>query len=35
MDLKLQHPDPTGHTGKGERTETQKIGDCIKKEVQN
>ena len=29
MDLKLQHPDPTGHTGKGERIETWNIGDWI------
>ena len=35
MDLKLQHPDPTGHTAECERIEfeTPKIGDWIKKEV--
>ena len=26
MDLKLQYPDPTGHTGEGDRIETPKIG---------
>ena len=34
MDLKLQHPDPTGHIAEGERIETLKFGDWIKKEVQ-
>ena len=34
MDLKLQHPDPTGRTSEGERIETSKFGDWIKKEVQ-
>ena len=32
---KLQHPDPTSHTGEGDRIETPKIGDWIKKEVQS
>ena len=27
IDLKLQHPDLTGHTAEGERIETTKIGD--------
>ena len=34
MDLKLQHPDPTGRTSEGEGIETSKFGDWIKKEVQ-
>lgn len=34
MDLILQHPDHTGHTAEGERIETSKFGDWIKKEVQ-
>lgn len=29
MDLKLQHPDPAGHTGEGEKIETRKIRDWI------
>ena len=35
MDLKLQHPDPTGHTTAGKRIDTPRIGDWIKKEVQS
>ena len=35
MDLKLQHRDPTDQTAAGERIETPKIGDWIKKEVQS
>ena len=35
MDLKLQHPDPTGHTAEGKRIDTPRIGDWIKKEVQS
>ena len=35
IDLKLQHPDLTGHTGEGERIETPKIGDWMKKKVQS
>ena len=35
MDLKLQHRDPTDQTAEGERIETPKIGDWIKKEVQS
>ena len=35
MDLKLQHPDLTGHTEEGERIETPAIGDWIKKEMRS
>lgn len=35
MELKLQQPDPTDQTAEGERIETPKIGDWIKKKVQS
>ena len=31
IDLKLMHPDLTGHTAEGERIETPKIGNWMKK----
>ena len=31
MDLKLQHPDPTGHTAEGKRIDTPRIVDHSRK----